>query len=144
MSKPSEKPPLYELLNPSDTYTFRANSDLVARLVAIVLGQGLYTAVRDGNDVGGFYSNPANWEKDFGNCTIDVVIARNRRDFFEAISSLFIVSVEERDLFEWIMEQLSPSQCSKFIEKWNDQHRSSLNNIFAVAQEIINHMKKEI
>lgn len=112
----------YEITNPSDPITVQADEDLVAAAAALLLGHGKYGARRGDTTVcpifilGGYEE----WAKEvgFGREYIDknwlkIVASRRRRGSPGA--------------------GCRPRRCAGRLAAWNEQKRSSMNDISAAA-----------
>lgn len=145
---------LYEIVNPSDRYTFRAASREIAAVMVMLLGRGSYGAV----DVSGTWKVPlflmggvemvnAWFMREFG-ADIDAVLDRTfgqaepRRHLIEAFESVLIGNVGDRANFEDAIAAIPDSTArAEFAIRWRDRKRSSMNNIGAHAEAYAKHLR---
>lgn len=145
-----DKPEVYEIVNPSDLYTFRASSDKVALAVVLLTGEGKYSGkrMRDGEDIGGmiaFLSTP-DAEKKFAADFVDfgVWLRANRVDVIAALDSVLCMGASDRFLYETAIEsKQTEAERIIFRDKVHDERRSSMNNIGAYAWKLADHFRSD-
>ena len=118
---------VYELINPSDEWTFEAPSNLIAWMVSFLVGSG-QTPARRGNWEASFYMFGGNPVEDFEAQFKEPFVGAPERHANEIIVSLrsFMIKREE-----------SPTPLSgKALEERNDKHRTSINDHGAEANRI--------
>jgi hypothetical protein len=127
---------IYELVNPSDAWTFLAPSDKVAFLVALAVGRGQTSAKRDGWE-GGMYvfglGDPdKDFKKEFGE-ELEGAVGRHKADLIKSLRTFMIHR-----------EKAKKVPTGKALAKWNDKHRSSLNDFSGEALKLADHLKKNL
>lgn len=130
----------YELINPSDPYTFIAADKEVAALVIGILGFsfGAETKNKAEEDrvpifmFGGFEE----WyKKEFGRTPMEGVAVR-KKDIGEALRSFVIGHFNDRERYNAALEAIdNPEKAEIFKAKWQDG-RTSLNDIGSMAHSI--------
>ncbi len=130
----------YELINPSDPYTFIAADKEVAALVigSLSLAFGAETKNKaEENRVpifmfGGFEE----WyQEEFGRTPAEGLAAK-KNEVGEALTSFMIGHFEDRVRYNAALEAIDdPEKAEVFKTKWQDR-RTSLNNIGGVAHSI--------
>lgn len=137
----------YELHNPSDPYTFIAESREVAAIAVALISTAFGADTQDENPenhvpiflFGGFDG----WYKEtFGREPMEGLNAL-RDKVIEALSSFMLGHFEDRARYNAALEAITdPEKREQFIEKWQDG-RSSLNDIGGKAHRIAKRMKTE-
>jgi len=114
---------VYELVNPSDPWTFEASSDKIAWLVSLYVGRGKTPASRDGWQSPFYFGgDPAkDYEREFGEFMEDAP-KRYKAFLVESLRSFML----HRDTAP---EKLAGDA----LAKWNDKHRSSINDFGTYA-----------
>ena len=132
----------YEIINPSDKCGFYADTHLVAVLVTLLLGNGQYSAQpsEDGAEevpffmFGGFDEY---WAERFPDEPVDGVMDRHEAEIITALRSTCYGSSEDRKIYDAALEAITDdAKRAEFVEKWNDENRSSMNNIMGRAHEL--------
>lgn len=136
---------LYRIINPSDEYTFTADTDHVAALVGLILGKGKYWIERiTGGPEGAGHLGAemvlplmllgANTDALDALDTLDIDINRlsehieeSSDDLIEAFKTVAIVGPEERLNYEAKLVEADDPEA--FAATWHDARRSSLNDI---------------
>lgn len=115
---------IYELINPSDAYTFEASCDGVAAIVAGMCGAG-YGACRDGWQAGPFLFGDFEQtiKDDLDGLSLDAFIEQHRRDIGAALVSF---RIGEREDY--------PSE-ETGIDALIGKRRTSMNNVGAWARK---------
>ena len=136
---------LYELINPSDGYTFYAVSPEVAAAAAWIIS-GNYGAVcldGDGVDYGvGLFGIPKAFEEKVG--SIEKFIEDHSAELADALGS-FVVgtnSRRERKQYDETVAALKPEAVEKWKADWSDAKRSSMNDIGKVASQRVAQLRK--
>jgi len=131
---------LYEIINPSDPYTFRAVTDHVAVYVILVLGGGKYGGCKVDDDAWQcpmllFCSDAAAAklvEEALGE-PLDGFKAAHRADIVAALRSVRIGDPGDREALDDVVADLPEAARETFLAKRHDKRRSSLNDIGARA-----------
>lgn len=127
----------YELINPSDPYTFVAESYEAASLAVHLLGSMYGAKAKDESHtvpVAMFLSN--DWfAKEFGHSAEEGFL-ENREKIAGALESMMYGCFEDRKRYEAALEAIDdPKKKEIFIQKWQDGI-SSLNNIGEYAHSL--------
>lgn len=139
---------LYDIINPSDTMSFRAPDLQVAALSMFLLSDGKFGAdCREGGgeDVPIFLLGGAQawWDEKF-DTSIDETIIRRAVDVADALDSIVYGDWGSRPHFEQQLKAFEDEQARRdFIETWNDEHRSSMNNVVEVASGIAEQLREK-
>lgn len=130
----------YELINPSDPYTFVAADKEVAALVIGNLSLSFGAETKDEAEAdrvpifmfGGFDE----WyQEEFGRTPTEGMAAR-KKEVGDALASFMLGHFEDRARYNAALEAIDdPAKAEAFKEKWQDG-RTSLNNIGGVAHSI--------
>lgn len=126
---------LYELINPSDRYTFEAPSIEVAGAVAVLLSEGFGAKPvhGDGETTPILFGWNA-WLKDRG---IDEAwIKSHCGELADAYDSFLIGGANERADVESMLAMLPPEKREQWRAERQDRHRSSLNQIGERAYQL--------
>lgn len=157
---------LWDLINPSDRVTFRAADLQIALFVAIAVGDGAYgaTEILENGEAGLkvplFLMNGRNAADDFcmENWNLPweqveaTVISDRPKELCEALSSFIYGDAGDRKLIEELLAAL-PDEATREtrLAEWNDERRSSMNNIAGranqlakVVREIIEEEEKKV
>jgi hypothetical protein len=130
---------LFEISNPSDSYTIEAKDFKTACIAICVLGRGQYGLT----EIGGDHSMPIfvfgghdEWfTENFGKDFKDTLEETPFEDIAEALESVFIGHKVERELLEAKKELLAPATFLIWKAEYQENHRSSMNNIGKKARE---------
>lgn len=142
---------LYELINPSDETHFEAPDLLIATLVTFVLGHGRYAAEpqeEGAEKVPLFLLGGADewWSERFPDEPMEGAADRHSERVAAALRTVCYGGPRQRLLYDEALAAITNEQRrADFIAKWNDEHRSSLNNIMGRAHSIADSLeaKKE-
>lgn len=133
---------IFELINPSDAYTFHAEDVKVAQAVSLLAGAGAY-GLKDEN--GGSHSllvafmgikeATALLETIFG--PFGVFRDEHREEIAAALDSMQIGDIPSRRNFDAAMEAITdPAKRKTFREEAHERNRSSLNDIGTFCWEM--------
>jgi hypothetical protein len=136
---------LYEISNPSDACTVVAEEDAVACVAVMLLGEGMY-----GLDLGGGKSmpvmilgaDPDRWLQEECGRTIDDVLKRNLDEVIACLESLLYGTPAERFAFEESLEWIAEDQRAVAIAGWQDENRTSMNNIGRRAEQLAKALRR--
>ena len=130
----------YELINPSDPYTFLAPDKEVAALVIGNLSLAFGAETKDEKEdervpiflFGGFDQ----WyQEEFGRTPTEGLVAR-KKEVGEALVSFMLGHFQDRERYNAALEAIDdPAKAEAFKDKWQDG-RTSLNDIGGVAHSI--------
>lgn len=132
---------VYEIINPSDTYTLKAASDEVATLAILLLGNGNYGGHKRGDDA---FSVPMTLFSRNPQAEVDAAFAKYggfiaaikamNQDVAEALESVLIGSFSDRDIAESALLQMPEvEQRVKWLRDRHNTMRSSMNDIGKTA-----------
>lgn len=121
-----------EIINPSDAYTIDATDKAAACAATLILGCGKYgLRGEQGEDVMGIFlfgGHDEFWKKEFGG-TVAEYLTAHKPEVRRALESVVIGTFSDRRFFFETIEALTQDQRQKWVEKWNDRKRSSMNDI---------------
>lgn len=141
---------LFEIINPSDSYTMEAADRETAALAVLVLGEGKYALVeldpetgystdKSPNDVPLFLFGGATlwFEGTFGR-TLDAALEdpASRAKMADALDSVLIGKGSARIELRDALAEMTPEGRERFLAKRHDRKRSSMNNIGRRAQAL--------
>lgn len=127
---------VYKLINPSDSWTFLAPSDKIAFLISLIVGRGQTPAERDGWSSPFYFGKGADPEGDYQkqfNEPMEGAIDRNRSELIESLKSFMI----HRDRSPEVLT-------GEALDKWNDKHRSSMNDFGGYAFEVAKKLSEKV
>jgi hypothetical protein len=145
---------LYRVINPSDPIAMRAPSRKIAALVLVLIGGGQYSgeAYSDDGDrledqdvpffmFGGFKEF---WKHVTGEESPDGAIDRNRDEVISSLRTVMLGEPSDLKLYESAVSKIDdPEKRQTFIAEWNDERRSSLNDIMGRAHRIADKLEGE-
>lgn len=128
----------YELINPSDPYTFLAETKEIAALTVFVLSTAYGAKSESGEDeipvfiLGG----SKEWYLEQFGRTPDEGLEAEKRRVAEALQSFMLGNFRDRKRYEAALNAITDEEKrEEFIELWQDG-RSSLNDIGTYAHEL--------
>lgn len=140
---------IYEIINPSDKATFEAPDDNVAAAAALLLGDGFYGCEReDGESLHtlvvfggeaaikhclGLYFPPD------GN--INAFMDARGGEVAAALDTLMYCGAGERKALEAAFDGLGAADRIERLRKYNDERRSSLNDIGRHARQLAENLR---
>lgn len=136
---------LYEIISPSDAYTFEADEFAVATVAMVLLGEGKIGAKPIGEGSEGAPELPSfvlggadEWfEKNLWPVEqMGDFLAQNWAKVADALDSVVIGEVLDRSLFLSAMDRIDPELQEAFRIEWHDRKRSSVTEIGRVAWEM--------
>lgn len=133
---------LFELVNPSDPYTFYAPSVQIAGIVAYSLAPG-FGAKAVGQDL----STPVflGWDEWMQSHGIDDDFAeQHRSEIADAFDSFVIGTAARRADVESMLARLPESERQAWRDERQDRHRSSESKIGEVAYEYAKRLREAI
>jgi len=137
----------YEIINPSDCYTFHAESDKTARLVTLLVGQGDYECEKEDGETLGclmFLMTSDEFKKALNEMFPEGLkgfIATNKEEIIKALESVISFDRKERNTYDEALKALDPSKVEDFRAKVHDKNRSSLNDIGTYAWHLAKRMR---
>lgn len=136
----------YEVINPSDKVTFACEDQATAAVVIILLGNGQYAGDCHEDEskniplfmFGGFEE----WWKEFGGgISLDSYTDKNITAIADALETCMCMGISERKAIEEAKNHMSEDEYRKYIDKINDDNRSSLNDICGRAKKIADKLR---
>lgn len=135
----------YELINPSDPYTFIADDLETAALVVFIFGTAYGAEPKDeGEKVPIFlFGGALEWyQKRFGRTPDDGLIAK-KKAVADAMESMMLGHFRDRERYEAALASITdPQKKAEFMKTWQDGC-SSLNNIGQVAHDLAEKLRTE-
>lgn len=135
----------YELINPSDPYTFLAENKEIATLTVFCLGTLYGAKSQDGTEEVPVFllGGSKEWYVDEFGRTPDEGLEVYREEVADALSSFMLGEFEDRRRYDIALNAITEEDKRKqFIEEWQDG-RSSLNDIGTYAHELSKKMKRK-
>jgi hypothetical protein len=140
---------LYEIINPSDPYTFNADDVAIARFVVLALGSGQYDGEDEqGNSIGAMMlfmdedETKAKLNEFFGGHGLAVFRDQHREEIIAALESVMIYNRSERAAYDEAVKIMTPDQVAEYRLKVHDKNRSSLNDIGSRAWKYAADLRK--
>lgn len=136
---------IYKLVNPSDPYTFKADTYEIAALTVLCMGTMYGATPKTGEEnVPVFlFTDAEEWYKDNFGKSIEEGIKANRENVADALLSMLYGGFEERDTYEMALESITDTEKEKdFKAKWHDHH-GSLNDIGSYAHKMAEILKSK-
>lgn len=134
----------YELINPSDPYTFIAESKEVAALTVFCISTAYGAKSKDGNEeIPVFlFGGSKEWYKEEFHRTPDEGLEAERENVAKALISFMYGYFDDRRRYEIALNAITePDKKEQFIREWQDG-RSSINDIGTYAHELGKRMMK--
>lgn len=134
----------YELINPSDPYTFIAADYETAVLTVFCLGPTYGARPKDnGEDVPIFlFGGAAEWYTEKFGRSPDDGLDEKGQAVADALASMMYGHFEDRRRYELALSAIDdPEKKARFINDWQDGH-SSLNDIGGAAHRLAEHIRK--
>ena len=128
----------YELINPSDPYTFLADNKEVATLTVFCLSSFYGAKSQDGTEEVPVFllGGSKEWYIDEFGRTPDEGLEAYRKEVADALSSFMLGEFEDRRRYDIALNAITEEDKRKqFIEEWQDG-RSSMNDIGTYAHEL--------
>ena len=132
---------LYDLINPSDQVTFRADSFEDALGAVLLVGDGKYGAEPiggDGEEIPVFlFGNFEDWFRERYEITLSEFLSKHKPGISKALKSFCVGTPRDREFFELSTRLITDEKkLQEFLDFWDDKFRSSLNNITLQAHNI--------
>jgi hypothetical protein len=138
---------LYEIVNPSDPITFEAEDPKVATAVGILLGRGAFSVVGENDErvlpILLFASEEQTEqiiEDTFGD--YEKWNSENRLAVAEALESVMVCEISDRRALNAEFEGLSRDEKVARLRRFNDEQRSSMNDIAGAAFSAAEQLRK--
>jgi len=138
-------------MNPSDECTIEAQNELLACCAVIVLGEGNYGLYDEGGKaiLPIFrFSDPQrlmDWLQERGIAPekMDEFYAKNGVEMAEILESVAYGSIKDRKSILAVCEGKTDAETKAALTKWNDEKRSSLNDISKACHQIAKAFRKK-
>ena len=130
----------YELINPSDPYTFLAKTKESAALTVCLLGTMYGASPKDDNEEKRIplflFGGAEEWyRKEFGRST-EAGLKAEKQNVADALLSFMYGSFEERRRYDAALNAITDEEKKKvFMEEWQDG-RTSMKNIGEYAHQL--------
>jgi len=127
---------VFEISNPSDAMTIETDNEIAAGLAITMISSGQYclTDEQDNTPVPMFiFGGLEDWLKKKGINNLDDYIEENAVKMAEALESVLYGDAQDRKTFECAISKMSKEDAVKFRTEWNENKRSSMNNIGLVC-----------
>lgn len=129
----------YELINPSDPYTFIAEDSETAALVVFSLSPAYGAHPKDEGNEGVpifIFGGGAEWYRETFGRTPDEGLLAKKNAVADALDSMMLGGFEDRKRYHAALDSITdPEKKEKFIAEWQDG-RSSLNDIGTFAHAL--------
>jgi len=136
--------PIYELINPSDPYSFEAPNLKIAAAAVVMLSPA-FGARRCGDDVEECTPILFGWEDWLSEHGIDESwVAQHRAEIADALDSFLIGDYTRRQDVVDMLDMLSPDKREEWRARRQDRHRSSLNQIGKTAYEYARRIRRAL
>lgn len=135
----------FELINPSDPYTFLAESEEVAALVVFSISTAYGAKSKDESiEIPVFiFGGAVEWYKERFGRDPDAGMDALRQQAGKSLCSMMYGHFKDRERYELALECIDDeAKREKFIKKWNDA-RSSLNDIGTYCHILGKKLQKE-
>lgn len=139
----------YELINPSDPYTFIAEDLEVAALVVLTFGTSYGAKPKEGTDRVPIlmFTDAEKWYQDQFGRSLEEGLRAKKNALAEALDSMMLGEFADRKRYEVSLAGITdPEEKERFIAKWQNEC-SSCNNIggraHAMAKAIMADRKGE-
>ncbi len=131
---------LFDLINPSDSYTFQADTLECAAIATLLLGTGQYGARQlDGKEEVPIFllGGAEQWFTDkFGRSIEDSLKLHKGERAEELIACLNSVLIGDRKEYECTLPMIADDKRDEWVAGWHDRNRSSMNDIGSRAKRI--------
>ncbi len=138
----------YELINPSDTYTLKADDPQIAVLAAILLGSGRYGLTdEESREIFPIFFIDANgleeWVRVQYSCELgELIKAADKAALAACLESVAICPLKDRRLWDAALEAMDDAaKRAAWLAAWHDAQRSSMNDIGGRAQKYAAHFR---
>lgn len=130
---------LFDLINMSDSYTFKADDLEVAALATVLLGSGQYGAQQLDGDakVPIFMLGGADeWFVEHFGKSIEECVTRHKQEPSALVECLNSLLIGDRAEYERTLPMIADDKRAEWVAGWHDKHRSSMNDIGSRAKRI--------
>jgi len=143
---------LFELVNPSDPYTFKTDDSKVAEVVALLVGNGkmgLTDEKGEKYDTMILFLNEEQTEthltETFGEGGLAGFVDANLKAVADALDSVMSFGFTERRTFELAMEAIETEERrEEYRAKVHDKNRSSMNDFGTYAWKMAKQLRESI
>jgi len=139
---------LYELINPSDAYTFHADDPLVAQAVAVLVGSGKMGL---DDEEGNSYPTLLLFEKDV-EAKLQEIFGKPMNEYVEdhhaelatALDSVMSVGRRERKNYDAALVRMPPEQHESYRDEVHDRNRTSMSDFGTYAWQLAAQCRKKL
>ena len=141
----------YELINPSDEVTFKAENDKLAYVVALLVGNGKTPCRKisengDEIEIPSFLLFSENADKDINNyleCSLSNFIENNRPKLKKTLETFCYLSPKERKTYDDAINSITDiNKLKEFKNQHEDQNRTSTSEFVKKAWELAEQINK--
>lgn len=136
---------VYEIVNPSDKVLLQADDELTACVATLLLGQGKY-GLRDqaGETVLSImiFGGSDEWLAEKGITDLAAWVTDHRAELAAVYESAFYGSANELAALELALADLPPDKRVAARKRYNEQKRTSMNNIGAACAYWAEHLRR--
>lgn len=136
---------IYELINPSDPYTFIADCCETAALTTFCLSSAYGAKPQEGDEeVPAFLlGNPDKWYKDTFGRSVPEGLEAKKQELIKSLDSMLYGDFDKRAIYEAAIKAITDEDKRREYEKaWSDR-RSSFNDIGAYAKQLAKAMLRK-
>jgi len=141
---------IFEIINPSDPYTMEADDFEVACVANVFLGEGAYGLRQidgDDNKMPILLFGANKWFIETFGTEFELVLKRcleEKKDYLvKTLNSVLIGNASDRKIFYDGLSLIDDAQKQQeWRNKWHNQHRSSVNDIAALAHHYASVLKE--
>ena len=136
---------IYDLINPSDDVTFEAPTLAAATGAVLAVGRGQLEATSEDGIMIPMMLFGDSWIQKTFDCGLEELLDNNTEAIAETLSSFATVSIDKRGAYKAQLESITNAEDrQKFLDEWDDKHRTSMNKITVVAHNIAKALKEKI
>jgi len=136
---------ILEIINPSDKITLESDDAMAAGIAILLISKGMYGLVaEDGSTIFPIlaFGGLDEFIKEKQITSIDDFIDKNKDAMIAALDSVLYGGISDRKLFDLATNVMSIEDKREFRVKWNEEKRSSMNNIGEVCLKYAEKLRK--
>jgi len=143
---------LYEFITPSDCVTFKAGSNKIAYLCALIVGSGKAGCTNIDNDENlgtmmMFSKEPEKEIEEYLGCSMVKFTEDNIDDLFESLKSFAYTSPSERYMYDKLCDKITDKkELEDFKKEYEDKARTSISkivlNAWSYADDLLKNKEK--
>ena len=146
---------IYEIINPSDAYTFESEDFRVAVMAMLLVGKGMLGArpigegSEDAKEMPVLLFGADKWceENMLPYDEMEGFMDEHQGEIADALDSVVTGNLTDRKLFMLETKDMTPEEREAFRVDWHDKHRGSMNDIgtycWSVAKALKEAMKND-